>query len=103
MSAHVDVPVGGMTCASCVARVERRLRKVDGVERATVNLATGKASVDYRGEAVGLPQIQEAIRDAGYEAGEPAVASAEPDETERAERRALEHQDQDDGESADRD
>jgi Cu+-exporting ATPase len=84
MTAHVDVPVGGMTCASCVARVERTLVKVDGVARATVNLATGKASVDFQREKVGLAQIQEAIRDAGYEAGEPASATAEPDETERA-------------------
>ena len=85
MTAHVDVPVGGMTCASCVARVERRIKAVDGVERATVNLATGKASVDYDRKRVVLGQIQEAIRDAGYEAGEPPSAGAAPDETERAE------------------
>ena len=43
---HVDLLVGGMTCASCVARVEKKLNRLDGVT-ATVNLATASASVDY--------------------------------------------------------
>jgi Cu+-exporting ATPase len=80
-----------MTCASCVARVERTLARVEGVERATVNLATGKASVDFAREKVGLGRIQEAIRDAGYEAGEPASTSAEPDATERADLEGTSH------------
>jgi Cu+-exporting ATPase len=83
--AHVEVPVGGMTCASCVARVERTLRAVTGVEAATVNLATGRASIDYRREAVGLVGLQDAIRDAGYEPGEPPTAATDPDLAERAE------------------
>ncbi len=48
LSTAVDIPVGGMTCASCVARVERTLKRVPGVASATVNLATGRASVDLR-------------------------------------------------------
>ncbi len=75
MTAHVDLPVGGMTCASCVARIERKLKVLGGVEDACVNLATGRASVDYRSEALGVRQIQEAIRDAGYVPGDPAPAA----------------------------
>jgi Cu+-exporting ATPase len=52
-TAHVDLLVGGMTCASCVGRVERKLNRLDGVH-ATVNLATASASVDYRPGAVDI-------------------------------------------------
>ena len=86
MEARVDVPVMGMTCASCVARVERKIKATPGVVDASVNLATGRASVAYDGEAVGVPRIQEAIRDAGYEAGEPPSPTATgTDEAARAE------------------
>ena len=43
---HVDLPIAGMTCASCATRVERRLNDLDGV-RATVNYATEKAAVEF--------------------------------------------------------
>jgi copper chaperone CopZ len=43
--ARLDLPIEGMTCASCVARVERALQKLPGVTEATVNLATESASV----------------------------------------------------------
>ena len=42
-----DIAIGGMTCASCVARVERALKKVPGVTEATVNLATESARVTF--------------------------------------------------------
>ena len=42
---HVDLPIVGMTCASCANRIERRLNKLDGVS-ATVNFATEKAAVE---------------------------------------------------------
>ena len=63
-----DLQVGGMTCASCVMRVEKSLRKVPGVTAATVNLATERASV--QGDAAvtaGVPAA--AVRQAGYELG----------------------------------
>jgi len=86
LTARVDIPVGGMTCASCVARVERTLKRVNGVTSASVNLATGRASVEYEREAVAPPALQAAIRDAGYEPGapsspdDPPSPTAEPDE-----------------------
>src|SRR5512135_3034456 len=62
----IDLKVEGMTCASCVARVEKALRKVPGVEEASVNLATETATIQAD------PAVTEAalaaIRKAGYEA-----------------------------------
>jgi len=60
------VPVVGMTCAACVHRVERALRRVPGVVEASVNLAAAKAAVVVE-EGVELARIEEAVREAGYE------------------------------------
>ena len=65
---QVRFPVEGMTCASCVNRIERYLRKVDGVEQADVNLATESASVRYDPARVGLDDLARAVDAAGYEA-----------------------------------
>ena len=67
--------VHGMTCASCVARVEKALMKVPGVTAATVNLATEKASVQAAG-GVTVEALATAVRDAGYEAQEAPAAGA---------------------------
>ncbi len=69
----VDLGVGGMTCASCVARVERALAKVPGVQQAAVNLATESARITVAGGADLGPQLRRAVRDAGYE---PRAANA---------------------------
>jgi len=73
-----QIEVGGMTCASCVARVEKALKRVPGVQEATVNLATETATV--RAESDVLDAAMAAIRKAGYEArpraARPADASA---------------------------
>ena len=66
--ANVRFPVEGMTCASCVNRIERYLNKVDGVEAASVNLATESASVRYDPSAVRLEDLGKAVEAAGYEA-----------------------------------
>ena len=58
--------IGGMTCASCVRRVEKVLAKLDGVELAEVNLATEAASVVYDPDRVGPDQMAAAIASAGY-------------------------------------
>jgi Cu+-exporting ATPase len=75
-SIQIRLPVEGMTCASCVARVEKALQKVPGVESAVVNLATETASV---GLAAGSdPEaLVAAVRKAGYETRLPALQKAE--------------------------
>ena len=60
------IGIEGMTCASCVSRVERALSKLDGVLEATVNLATEKATVRYLPDTVTLARIEAEIREAGY-------------------------------------
>jgi len=63
----LDLGIGGMTCASCVTRVEKALKKVPGVQDATVNLATESARIVYApGEQVEA-RLRRAVRDAGYE------------------------------------
>lgn len=64
-------PVGGMTCASCVARVEEALSSVPGVISANVNLASEKATVDYI-EGTELADLRRAVKEAGYELGSEA-------------------------------
>lgn len=80
--AVLDLGIGGMTCASCVGRVERVLRKQPGVQDATVNLATESARVQLlpNAEADVLARIKRAVRDAGYEplAREQAFAQVAP-------------------------
>jgi len=61
-------PVGGMTCASCVSRVEQALSSVTGVISANVNLASEKATVEYI-EGTDIADLRRAVKDAGYELG----------------------------------
>jgi P-type Cu+ transporter len=63
----LDLGIGGMTCASCVARVERALKKVPGVHEASVNLATESARVTYAPSEQMEARLRRAVRDAGYE------------------------------------
>src|SRR5215213_6478626 len=63
---EVTFPVVGMTCASCVRRIEKALNKVDGVEQASVNLATEKATVRYDSAVTSTAQMQAAVEKAGY-------------------------------------
>jgi len=65
-TARIDLPITGMTCANCVQNVERALKKVEGVLKAEVNLATEKASVEYVPSIVGLDALRKAVEDAGY-------------------------------------
>src|SRR3954471_20412150 len=66
-SSTLDLGVAGMTCASCVIRVERALKKVPGVSDAVVNLATESARVTYAPSGEMEAQIRRAVRNAGYE------------------------------------
>ena len=90
---RVELPITGMTCASCANRIERRLNKLDGVT-ATVNYATEKARVDYDPGAVEPAQLLEAVEAAGYRATLPATepeagADADQDETAPLRRRLV--------------
>jgi P-type Cu+ transporter len=62
-----NIDVKGMTCASCVIRVEKALKKVPGVQEACVNLATESARVVVRSKEVSLALLHRAVRDAGYQ------------------------------------
>lgn len=64
----VTIPIGGMTCAACSARVEKAIKKLEGIETATVNLTTEKATVVYNPQALRVSAIKEAIEKAGYTA-----------------------------------
>ena len=70
----IDIGIGGMTCASCVARVEKALNKMPGVESATVNLATESARIVVQSAQVTDARLRRAIRDAGYEPLTPEAA-----------------------------
>jgi P-type Cu+ transporter len=86
---HVELPITGMTCASCANRIERGLNKLDGVT-ATVNYATEKAAVEYDAAAVRPEQLVAAVEAAGYEAVLPSgPAEQEVDETAPLRRRLL--------------
>jgi P-type Cu+ transporter len=91
---HVELPITGMTCASCANRIERKLNKLDGVT-ATVNYATEKARVEFDPGAVAPAQLVQAVEAAGYQAVLPSTepsADAEPpehDETEPLRRRLI--------------
>ena len=78
---ELNLAIGGMTCASCSGRVERALRKVPGVEEATVNLATESARVRFtptpEQDASAIDAIlRRAVRNAGYEPLTPAASQA---------------------------
>ncbi|WP_295399063.1 heavy metal translocating P-type ATPase, partial [uncultured Thiocystis sp.] len=79
MTRKERLSVGGMSCASCVARVERALQALPGVIEATVNLTTESATVTYRPATISRARIAQAIRAAGYEPRE----SKETAETDR--------------------
>ncbi len=67
---HIDLPITGMTCASCAIRIERRLNKLDGVT-ATVNFATEKAAVEFDPQTTAPEDLLGAVKAAGYQAKMP--------------------------------
>src|SRR4029078_8106756 len=79
--AELSLPIEGMTCASCVNRIERFLRKTPGVESATVNLATEMATIHYLPAVADRTTLVGAIEAAGYDGRDrshAAVAGAPP-------------------------
>ena len=71
-TAEIALPITGMTCASCVNRIDRFLRKADGVSEVSVNLATESATIRYLPEITGAADLARVISNAGYEV--PAAA-----------------------------
>ncbi|WP_329213601.1 heavy metal translocating P-type ATPase [Streptomyces sp. NBC_00683] len=89
-AARVELAISGMTCASCAARIEKKLNRMDGVE-ATVNYATEKAKVTY-GDDISVEDLIATVEATGYSAQEPAPprtgngedAASGPSDDERA-------------------
>jgi Cu+-exporting ATPase len=71
---QVILPVTGMTCANCVATIERNVKKLDGVITAGVNLSSERATIEFNPEKLGLTEIISRIQKAGYD-----VAQGEAD------------------------
>ena len=89
--ASADLPITGMTCASCANRIERKLNKLEGVS-ASVNYATEKAKVEYDDATVAPEQLIAAVEAAGYQAVLPSTQPAqevEVDETAPLRRRLI--------------
>ena len=70
-----NLPVEGMTCAACVARVEKSLNKIGGVSNATVNLAAETVRLEYDVEQVSLESIAQSLYESGYD----LIIKKEPD------------------------
>jgi len=64
---RLDLAIGGMHCAGCVARVEKVLRSLPGVQEAQVNLATETATLHYEPDTVQLEQVVQAVQENGYQ------------------------------------
>jgi Cu+-exporting ATPase len=85
----LTLPIGGMSCASCAASVERALSGVQGVTSAHVNLATEKATVTFVPGVTGLDDLKQAVAEIGYEVLEAADAGAAEAEQEDEEERKM--------------
>ena len=90
MATEVTAPVRGMHCAACVGRVEHALTAVAGVEAASVNLATERATIAFDPARTDFARLREAVEPAGYELGEPPppAEAADAVDRERAAREA---------------
>jgi P-type Cu+ transporter len=64
---QITLPITGMTCSACAARIEKGLSRMEGVTRANVNLALEQATVQFNPVQAGVPQIEEKIRSLGYD------------------------------------
>ncbi len=75
-----DLPLLGMSCSACAVRIEKALNKAEGVENATVNFATTRATVQYDPAQTDPKKLREAVRNAGYDAivQEPTSAGGAP-------------------------
>ncbi len=65
----VNLPISGMSCAACASRIEKGLNKLDGVEKANVNFAVEKATLEYHPDRLGVDDFIKTVHDLGYEVG----------------------------------
>ncbi|OLS18671.1 MAG: Copper-exporting P-type ATPase A [Candidatus Heimdallarchaeota archaeon LC_3] len=78
-----DLVISGMTCASCVKKIENSIKKLDGVNNVTVNLTTDKAHVEFRSDITSLRSVVNAVEKVGYKES----ISTENIDSERLERK----------------
>lgn len=83
---EIHLPIAGMTCAACVRAVERSLKKLDGIESVSVNLATETAAIKYNPFQLRLSDIKEAIIKAGYQPLESKTENQTDNEKDRKEK-----------------
>ena len=86
---RLTLPVRGMHCAACVGKVERALTSVPGVDEATVNLATEKATVTFDSTRTDVTRLQDAVARAGYELVEPREAAGQTPDREQSAREEM--------------
>ena len=91
-SERVDLPITGMTCAACAQLIERKLSKTPGVNRAGVNFATSRATVEYDPQYTNVSKLIEAVKEVGYGAAGTArggfIVGDSAQDSERAAREA---------------
>ncbi|MCR4442593.1 MAG: heavy metal translocating P-type ATPase [Peptococcaceae bacterium] len=89
-----SLQIEGMNCAACAARIEKELNAIPGVERASVNLATKRASIVYRQGATGVEQFKNAVEKLGYRVVGTAEAKevTDPDRERRARQMEIRRQ-----------
>ncbi|HEY4328990.1 MAG TPA: heavy metal translocating P-type ATPase, partial [Phycisphaerae bacterium] len=90
---HIDLPITGMSCAACAARIQKVLTRAPGVKKASVNFATARATLDFDPAAIQLPALIQQVRDAGYDAiapaADPAIAARDASDAHEIEHRSL--------------
>ena len=84
MDSKVTMKISGMTCAACSAKIEKKLNKLEGVARASVNLASEKATVEYDSSQVKVPAMLKIVEDLGYKAVREEELSRDLEKEERA-------------------
>src|SRR5262252_8004201 len=79
---YCELPVTGMTCAACAARIEKNLKRAPGVKSAAVNFATNRARIDFDPRATDQTGLIEVVRDSGYGVPETGLTPQVADEPE---------------------
>lgn len=80
------IKIGGMSCAACANKIEKKLNSLEGVAKASVNFAVEKAVIEYNGSAIRVSDIKRAIEELGYKAHDVSEASAVEEEKIQRER-----------------